>query len=133
MTSFSVGIISSRRMSGGKPRSSKAGSARAPASDRNTGQEKKSTYKLSISETQTVIYHWILFHGLPSELWRRVLAFMRKAVRKRSRLLKPAGLGSLEGLSSMESTLPISFFPVPTDSLALGRRTRSSKLSFWLK
>lgn len=61
------------------------------------------------------------------------MAFMRKAVRKRSRLLKPAGLGSLEGLSSMESTLPVSFFPVPTDSLALGRRTRSSKLNFWLK
>lgn len=34
MTSFSVGIISSMRMSGGKPRSSKAGSARAPASDK---------------------------------------------------------------------------------------------------
>lgn len=33
MTSFSVGIISSMRMSGGKPRSSKAGSAKAPASD----------------------------------------------------------------------------------------------------
>lgn len=34
MTSFRVGIISSMRMSGGKPRSSKAGSAKAPASDR---------------------------------------------------------------------------------------------------
>lgn len=73
------------------------------------------------------------FHGVPSELCRSVLAFMRKAVRKRSRLLKPAGLGSLEGLSSMESALPVSFLPVPTDSRALGRRTRSSKLNFWLK
>lgn len=58
---------------------------------------------------------------------------MRKAVRKRSRLLKPAGLGSLEGLSSMESAFPVSFLPVPTDGRALGRRTRSSILSFWLK
>lgn len=39
MTSFSVGIISSRRMSGGKPRSSKAGSATPPASERKTHYE----------------------------------------------------------------------------------------------
>lgn len=69
----------------------------------------------------------------PSELWRSVLAFIRKAVRKRSRLVKPPGLGSLEGLSSMESAFPVSFFTATTDGLELGRRTRSSKLSFWLK
>lgn len=58
---------------------------------------------------------------------------MRKAVRKRSLLLKPAGFGSLEGLSSTDSTLPASFLPVPTDGRVFGRRTRSRMLSFWLE
>lgn len=33
----------------------------------------------------------------------------------------------------MESALAVILLPVPTDGRALGRRTRSSKLSFWLK
>lgn len=38
MTSFRVGIMSSMRMSGGKPRSSKAGSGSVPASDKDKEQ-----------------------------------------------------------------------------------------------
>jgi hypothetical protein len=60
---------------------------------------------------------------------------MRKAVLKRSRPLKPAGLGSLEGLSSMQSALPGLPPALPEgrdrratlmEARALGRRTRSS-------
>lgn len=42
MTSFRVGIISSRRISAGKPRSSKAGSARAPPSDKQVNNRRES-------------------------------------------------------------------------------------------
>lgn len=51
MTSFSVGIISSMRMSGGKPRSSKAGSARAPESDK---VKEDSDVRLCVREPQSV-------------------------------------------------------------------------------
>lgn len=51
MTSFRVGIISSMRMSGGKPRSSKAGSGRAPASDK---QKEQSDVRMCIREPQSV-------------------------------------------------------------------------------
>lgn len=58
---------------------------------------------------------------------------MRKAVRRRSRLLKPAALGSLEGLSSTPSLLPVGFLPGGAGGRALDRRTRSRSRNFWLQ
>lgn len=56
---------------------------------------------------------------------------MLKAVRRRSRLLKPAGL---EGLSSTPSLLPVARLPSGGGGgRGLGRRTRSRSRSFWLK
>lgn len=51
MTSFNVGIISSRRISGGKPRSSKAGSAKAPASE--AGKYNNMTLNMTWSRHET--------------------------------------------------------------------------------
>lgn len=74
----------------------------------------------------------------PSALCLSVDALMRKAVRSRSRLLKPRG--SLDGLSSMASPVPASFLPANAAAATgaaggrvLGRRTRSRMLSFWLE
>lgn len=54
---------------------------------------------------------------------------MRKAVRRRSRLLKP-----LDGLSSTPSLLPVARLPAGGGGgRPLGRRTRSSSRSFWLQ